>query len=233
MDQGAVTDLGGMYRAVRERLTTLVLSLSGAHFDAQVPTCPAWTVGDVLAHLVASPEDVLAGRLSDIPSEEFTAGQVARFAGVPHDDRLARWAAAAPQFEQIISAFEIWPAVIDVASHEQDIRGAVGRPGGRDSAPIRACTRMLLSSLEVPVPLRVVTEDDEYIAGPAPRKAGNEPVPADEPELALVTSQFEAFRWRMGRRSRAQMSTMAWSGDPTAVLDHLVVFGPADSDIIE
>jgi hypothetical protein len=49
----------------------------------------------------------------------------------------------------------------------------------------------------------------------------------------LHTTAFEAFRWRLGRRSRAQLAAMEWSADPTAVLDHLVVFGPAARDVIE
>jgi hypothetical protein len=65
---------------------------------------------------------------------------VARLAGLPVADVLARWAAAAPDFEKMITAHQVWPAVIDVASHEQDIRGALGRPGARDCAAVRACT---------------------------------------------------------------------------------------------
>jgi len=37
----------------------------------------------------------------------------------------------------------------------------------------------------------------------------------------------------MGRRSRSQLTALDWSGDPSAVLDHLVVFGPATADVIE
>ncbi len=151
---------------------------------------------------------------------------------MPVAERLARWAEIGPEFERIVSGFEVWPAVIDVASHEQDIRGAIGRPGERDCAPIRECTTRLLAWLEVPAPLRVITEDGEY----APRPAENQPRggrPADSPELALLTSRFEAFRWRMGRRSRAQLAAMAWSGDPAPVLDYLAVFGPARADVIE
>lgn len=40
-----------------------------------------------------------------------------------------------------------------------------------------------------------------------------------------------AGRWRMGRRSRAQLTAMDWSGGPSPVLGHLTVFGPAASDI--
>jgi hypothetical protein len=44
---------------------------------------------------------------------------------------------------------------------------------------------------------------------------------------------LEAWRWRTGRRSRAQLAAMDWSDDPTPVLDHLYMFGPAETDIVE
>ena len=106
--------------------------------------------------------------------------------------------------------------MIDVASHEQDIRGAIGRPGARDNAAIRRVTPMLLDWLAVPV--RIGTEDG---------------VTGDDAELALSTTRFEAFRWRMGRRSQAQLAAMAWSADPAPVLADLTVFGPSPTDIIE
>jgi uncharacterized protein (TIGR03083 family) len=224
-------DLGRLYREARERVTALISGLDAAELGTWVPTCPAWTVQVVVGHLVAIPEDVLAGRLAGVPSDDFTAGQVARFAGVPVADRLARWAVAAPQFEELVSAFQVWPALIDVASHEQDIRSATGRPGERDSAAIRECTHMLMSWLEVPVSLRTVTEDGDYRAGPPGKPDHADQV--DHTELVLTTTRFEAFRWRMGRRSRAQLAALAWSADPAAVLDHLAIFGPAASDIVE
>lgn len=49
----------------------------------------------------------------------------------------------------------------------------------------------------------------------------------------LRTDRFEAFRWRLGRRSRAQLAGMDWTGDPSPILDDLVIFGPADSDVHE
>jgi hypothetical protein len=116
----------------------------------------------------------------------------------------------------------VWPAVIDIASHEQDIRGALGRPGARDTQVIRLAAKGLIGSLDPPVPIRVSVEDTELRVGPA-----------DGPGLGLVTGRFEAFRWRMGRRSRAQLAALDWTGDPAPVLDHLTIFGPSPVDIIE
>lgn len=211
-----------MYRETRERVLSLVSEFDTTALGALVPACPAWSVQDVVAHLTATAQDAVAGRLSGPPTEEETAAQVARFAGCDIAHILAAWTEAAPRFETAIGTFGILPALIDITSHEHDIRGAVGRPGARDSEAVRYCAERLLSGLRSPAPLRVVVEDAEFRVGPD-----------DGAELILTTSRFEALRWRMGRRSRAQLAALDWSSDPTQVLDHLVVFGPATSDVIE
>jgi len=232
-------DLARLYRDTRERLTALVAGLDEAALATPVPACPGWLVQDVVAHLAAVVEDALAGRLTGPPSEAETAVQVARYKGRPMTRTLAEWTAEAPQFEEIISAFDVPPAVIDVASHEQDIRGALGQPGARDTDAVRRLGGWLLERLRTPVPVRVTVEDAEFQAGPSGDGwAAAEPSPGAgrgraEPVLGLTTTRFEAFRWRMGRRSRDQLAALDWSGDPAPVLDHLVVFGPARSDIIE
>ncbi len=53
------------------------------------------------------------------------------------------------------------------------------------------------------------------------------------PKYACALTRFEALRWRTGRRSRAQLAAMDWSDDPTPVLDHLYLFGPAAADVVE
>jgi hypothetical protein len=70
--------------------------------------------------------------------------------------------------------------------------------------------------------LRVEVEDGEYRCGP---EGGA--------EIRLRTSRFDALRWRTGRRSRAQLAAMDWFDDPTPVLDHLYLFGPAATDVVE
>lgn len=215
-------DLFELYTSTQRRLVSLVSGLDEAALATPVPTCPGWAVRDVLAHLTATTDDALAGRLTGPPSEEHTAAQVARFAGHDVPDLLAMWDDLGPRFARLLADLTIWPGVIDVASHEQDIRLALGQPGARDSDVVWHCAGVMLRWLKSPVPLRVVVEDAEFRAGP-PEGA----------ELALRTSRFEAFRWRVGRRSRAQLAAMAWSGDPSPVLDHLVVFGPSRRDIDE
>ena len=215
-------DLARLYRDTRERLTALVAGLDEAALATPVPACPGWLVQDVVAHLAAVVEDALAGRLTGPPSEAETAVQVARYKGRPMLQTLDGWTAGAPRFEEAISALDIPPAVIDVASHEQDIRGALGRPGARDCPAVQQMAGWLLRGLRTPVPVRITVEDAEFRIGPS-----------GDPVLGLRTTRFEAFRWRMGRRSRNQLAALGWSGDPAPVLDHLVVFGPASCDVIE
>jgi uncharacterized protein (TIGR03083 family) len=215
-------DLSLLYQDTQARLAALIDGLDAAALATPVPACPGWSVKDVVAHELAITEDALAGRLTGSPDEEQTAAQVARFRGVDIGDMLATWAQTAPQFGDVVGAFEIWPAVIDIASHEQDVRAALGRPGARDSEVVRVCAGAVLSTLAPPVPMRVSVADAEFRVGPG-----------EGAELGLATTRFEALRWRMGRRSRAQMAALDWSGDPAPVLDHLAIFGPAVSDIIE
>ena len=219
------TDLARLYRDTRGRVTALVAGLDEATLATAVPACPGWSVRDVLAHLAAVAEDGLTGRLTRPPDDAETAAQVARFGGRDLRAILAAWAQAAPGFGEAIAEHRIWPAVIDVASHEQDIRAALGQPGARDAEAVTECAGRLLRWLRPPVPLRVTVEDAEFLAGPE--------APENGPVLSLATTRFEAFRWRMGRRSRAQLAAMDWSGDPAPVLGHLTVFGPAASDIAE
>ena len=197
----AIPDLGQLYHDTWERLAGPLSELDEADLATRVPACPAWLVRDVVAHLCAVSEDVTGGRLTRIATEAETAAQVARFRDHDLAGILAARHDAAPRFEQLIGARAVWPAVIDIASHERDIRGAVGRPVARDAEVIWHGAGWLLTRLWPPVALRVAVEDTEFRAGPQ-----------DGPQLRLATSRFEAFRWRMGRRSRAQLTRLEWSG---------------------
>jgi len=87
---------------------------------------------------------------------------------------------------------------------------------------VKIGAKLLLGALQVPQPLVVGTEDHEVRVGPE-----------DGEPVTLTTTTFEAFRWRLGRRSPAQLAAMDWSGDPAPFLDHLCVFGPARADVVE
>lgn len=212
-------DLAEHYKLTRERIVALVGEIDEPSGVA-VPACPGWSVHDVVAHLTAIVEDAIAGKLTGPPSEEMTAEQVERFKGVPMDEILTQWTEKAPQFEEGIQALRIWPGFLDVLAHEHDIRGAIARPGERDSYEMIASSEALLSYWNPPARLAVHAGDNEYVLG-------------DGEDLALETSAYEIFRFRLGRRSVSQLRSMSWSGDPTPILDHMVLFGPEPYDVFE
>ena len=203
-----------------DRITELV-SAPDVSVDTAVAACPGWSVRDVLAHMAAVAQDWAAGRRAAPPNEEQTAAQVARFDGRGLNDILTAWAEAAAEIPRLARE-GIAPPLGDVVVHEHDIRDALGRPGARDSAALQRVSDQLLRMLVTPAPVRVIVEDGEYHCG----LAGNS-------VIDLKTTRFEAVRWRTGRRSRSQMATMAWSGDPGPVLDSLYMFEPAAADLVE
>ncbi len=211
-----------IYQRSRERITAMVSELDDAGLSTTVAACPGWSVRDVVAHLAAVADDIGAGRLTGAPSAAETEAQIARFDGWGLPDIVATWSRAAGDLDRLADNQGLAPPVGDVASHEHDIRAALNVPGARDSDAVMYSSDRLLSNLRTPMPLRVAVEDAEYRSGPN-----------EGPELHLRTTRFEALRWRTGRRSRSQLAAMDWSGDPAPVLDHLYMFGPAETDIVE
>jgi uncharacterized protein (TIGR03083 family) len=211
-----------LYQETRERISALVTGLDDAALSTAVAACPGWSVRDVVAHVAAVADDWADGRLSGPPTDEETAAQIARFVGHDVADILAAWTVAAARLDRMAETTGVAPPLGDITSHEHDVRGAIGRPGARDTAAVWHSSDRLLTNLRTPVPLRVTVEDGQYRSGPD-----------DGAEIRLRTTRFEALRWRTGRRSRGQLAAMDWSGDPTPALDHLYLFGPADADVVE
>jgi uncharacterized protein (TIGR03083 family) len=210
------------YLDTKERITALVSALDDSALTTTVAACPGWSVRDVLAHCAAVADDLGQGRLTGPPTDVETAAQIARFEGHDMAGIVAVWTDAAARLGRLAENAGVEPPVGDVTSHEHDVRGALGRPGARDSDAVRYSSDRLLGNLRTPVPLRVTVEDAEYRCGPA-----------HGAELRLRTTRFEALRWRTGRRSNGQIMAMDWSDDPAPVLHHLCMFGPAAADLIE
>jgi uncharacterized protein (TIGR03083 family) len=214
--------LAGLYQDTRARIFALTTGLDDAAWMTSVAACPRWSVRDVIAHLTAVAQDWSRAQLAGAPNDEETAAQIARFDGYDAAEILAAWTDAAAELDRLADTAGMEPPLGDIVVHEHDIRAAVGRPGARDSAAVWYVADWLLRDLRTPVPLHVTVEDARYRSGPDERA-----------EIQLRTTYFEALRWRTGRRSRAQLAAMDWSGDPTPVLDHLYMFGPADADVVE
>lgn len=218
----ATPEIAATYLAAHQRIDELVRPLDDDDLARPVPTCPGWTVHAVVSHLTATPEWAAAGRLTGLPSDEDTAAQVAELADTPTGEVLDRWATTAPGFAELAAGADIWPAAIDIVTHEHDIRHALGRPGERDTEAVGTLAGTLLAWWSPSRAVEVVTPTRAVRCGPA-----------DQEPLRWTSTDFEVLRARLGRRSRAQLAAMDWSGDPGELLDELAVFPPSGTDIDE
>src|SRR3954452_24331121 len=127
------------YRELRLRVSDVIRNADASAVAGPAPATPGWRVHDVVAHLVGVPDDVVNGRLDGIASDPWTQAQVDKRTGCSAAEMLAEWEANAPAFEALLAAApgEIaGQAVFDAATHEHDLRHAVGAPGARDSEAI-------------------------------------------------------------------------------------------------
>ena len=149
-DQVAVS-----YIALRARVINLLRSTPESSGDIAVPCTPAWTVRQLAAHVVGVPEDILAGRMEGVASDAWTDAQVERFGDLTLTELADLFEASAPQIDAILHNFPqpiISQFVMDAVTHEQDMRSALGVPGGRDSKAVEGGVGFFLNLIEVSDP---------------------------------------------------------------------------------
>jgi hypothetical protein len=202
-------DVGVHYRTSRERFTALIRELSPDELATAVPSCPGWSVRDVLGHVAGITDDALHGRIKGIPDDAQTAEQVERAAPLSVDELITRWETQSLDFQAVLTSV-----------------GPSGKPGSRYNATIAWALPMMMYGFARRVenaglaPVRVEVEGEVMADG--------------EPDgLVLKISQHEAFRSLLGRRSREQVATYGWSADPGDVLQVFFIFGPATENIYD
>jgi uncharacterized protein (TIGR03083 family) len=213
-----------VYNAAYRRIVTLVRE---GDAEVEVPTCPGWTVKDVVAHLSVSLAAYISGELEGATSPEWGTQQVKERRDLSLEECLAEWEgnveASADLFESQLGAV----AAADALAHEQDIRTALDRPGNRDETGIVDAVQMALAFVDQKMraaglpALRIVTEDNERVLGDG------------EPAATLRTSTFELFRSLHGRRSPRQVRSLNWDADSTPWMDAFLLFGHAENDVHE
>lgn len=202
-------EYGDLYARGRERIIDLVRD---ADADARVPTCPAWTVKDTLAHVAGIPADILAGNVEGAATDPWTAAQVDARRDRTIAEIVAEWQETGPQIDGMIDAFGRTGAqlLVDLTSHEHDIRLALDRPGARDEAVLDVALDFIAGGYGALIdrPLGIEAE------GRTMQLGGD-----GTPLATLRGSRFDLVRAFTGRRSRAQIAAMDWSGDRDAFLD--------------
>lgn len=207
-------DFSGRYEAAHGRWVSLLGDLED---DRVVAATPAWTVHDLLSHVVGLAADMVAGDLADWASEEWTARQVAERAGRSRDEVLAEWADVTSRLCAMFDDLEgsgLDPlfarmAVVDLTVHEDDLRETIGSPREIDAldwAIVGVHRREMLDGLITGAglaPLRVRThEGDDWTLG------------GDEADGEVLLSRQDLWRSLTGRRTRAVVRSYGWSVDP-------------------
>ena len=192
------------YVAVRERMSAIALDLDPDQLAATVPSCPDWTVHDLIAHNVAIPAAISAGDLPQGDQQAWLDGLVAARRAQPVTEMVAEWATLDAVVGSVLDATTM--LLDDVASHEHDLRAAVDRPDHR----------ALEADLLVPAALELLAD------GAAERGLGAIAVEAPEgswrshdaePGWTLRCSAWEAFRAVGSRRTADELRALPCSGD--------------------
>ena len=224
------TDYVGCYRDTRTALTDLAGGLDDSGWSRPVPATPGWAVRDVVGHVVGIASDLLDGNLTGVGSDEWTAAQVDARRGVPFPDVLGEWSERAPVLEEQVAA---WPPefagqlVGDLALHDLDVRGALGRRDGRDSPATRAASDHYAHELAGRL--------DEAGAGAIRFELPEGPVVVGrgDPTVSVAASRFELLRALSGRRSGEQIRAYRWDGDPDRVVAVLAAYPMRDIPLDE
>jgi uncharacterized protein (TIGR03083 family) len=127
------------YIDLRVRMIAFLRELPEEVANTIVPHCPSWTVQETVSHMVGVPDALLMGDFEGIASDEWTQRQVERHRGLSLSALADKWEEQADEFLPMLLQIpqpSLSQMVFDVVSHEHDVRHAVGRPGGRDSAAV-------------------------------------------------------------------------------------------------
>jgi uncharacterized protein (TIGR03083 family) len=227
-----MTELAAAYTGGRGRITRLVAGLDEQGAATIVAGCPEWTVKDVVAHLTGICSDILAGNIEGVATDPWTAAQVDVRRPLPLAQLVAEWDEVGPQIEAMLPSFPPEPAtqlITDLTTHEHDLRGALGRPGARDSDAVAiglafTAPNFLTSITDRDLPaLSLRAGDSEWAADGA------------RPAVSVSADRFELLRALTGRRSASQLRRLKWDGDPGPYLSAFE-WGPfrvPASDIVE
>lgn len=189
---------------------------------APVFGCPEWTVKDLLAHVTGVISDILDGRLEGVATDPWTAAQVDARRDRTIDELLAEWNEKAPNVEAMADDFGPpgRQLVLDVVTHEHDLRGAVNAPGAEDTSAV-----VIGSDFIVPGYLGAVAEKGLGPLEISTPDGGRWTSGDGEPASRLHATRYEVMRALTGRRSAEQVRAMQWDGDATPYLEALT-YGP-------
>jgi len=207
------------WSAAFDRVVALVSPVTAEQAARPVPACPDWTVRELLSHMVGLDVDVVRGDEPDDHNSAWTQRQVDERADRSVADLVSEWQRAAEPLRAWMRANNPRP-LGDVIIHEQDLRGALGVPGGQDTDGLHAIRENMLGRfaprLEGLAPLAFVADGWQWCSAGA----------ADDAPVVLAAGAFDLSRAVISRRSAHQLRRWTVRGDIEPYLPAFEVLGP-------
>src|SRR4051794_4449375 len=208
-------DPAALYEAERVAFLALLRSVTTEQLGRVVPATPAWTVHDVLAHLVGITADLNAQRFGGGDADAWTELQIEARRLSSIDELAAEWDREGPQFETGLRLFGYQFGAHylgDLVLHVADVKIALGLPAERDDIVIAVALDFYLASLEESL--------QQIEAGAVEVRVGNEcwRLGRGKTRSSLEADRFELLRALGGRRTLPQVAAMAWTGDSDAIV---------------
>lgn len=235
-------DLAAAYADTRMSMTSLASGLDESAQRRTVPACPDWSVRDLVAHVTSIAAALATGTFppdlnpalfwdeaTSVLREEFVGEGLAARRGRSLQEILDEWEVAAKDLEAMIRGERAWPpgapplpewiVTTDLAVHHHDLRGALDRPGDRDSLATGLSLRSYVegmrfrAAVEKAPPFKIVAGSREWVIGDG------------EPVATVDADPFELARAASGRRSPDQIRAYAWQGDPEPFIGFFYPYG--------
>jgi uncharacterized protein (TIGR03083 family) len=220
-------DCGALYRVKRRELLELAHGLSADELATAVPATPAWSVHDVVAHVVGIAADLNAQRFDVPDADAWTARQVRERRGATVADLEREWEREADRFEEGLRllGYELGSHYVgDLLQHTQDVRSALGRGRIADDEALAVAMDFYVDHFSQALAaagagaVEVRTGEDAWTAGEGSVVA------------TVEGARLELFRAFGGRRSESGVRALSWTGDVDRVLPHVSAYPMPASD---
>jgi uncharacterized protein (TIGR03083 family) len=190
------------YRHVRQNVAVL-LGQYPAPEDLDVPSCPEWTIQDLVAHLVGI-SALAIGRGSGWVRPERSS------LGIDVAGLISEWERMGARAERLLAEQGGQRGsllVMDAFTHELDIRYAIGAPLPSEHPAFHRAFRVLLNGFSASViahnlpAITLEVDGQEFHAG------------LGEPAATLAADRYDLYRSLAGRRTLEQIARLGWSRD--------------------
>jgi uncharacterized protein (TIGR03083 family) len=225
-----MTGFGASYRQSRERFSELMMSATEEEQFRRVPACPEWRTKDVFAHVIGIAVDTMSGRIEGAGTNEWTQRQVDERHDHSVEQLVTEWAEAGINLE--VSLDTLHPAISggligDLVTHEQDARGGLGKPGGRNDEAFGIALDSYVRFFG-----RRIKEND--LPGLIVRSGGSEwTLGKNEVVGDLEDEPFELLRSLTGRRTLDQVRKLGWNTDPEPFIGVFSMYGVPETELEE